>query len=208
MADPAGIIEGQIDEHSAVFNKVRATIKLHFLPQLASHLRDKGLSQEGLISSTIDCRIIPEPLFGSHHILFQIEFTDGVRWLLKVPANGYQGAFDEMSASSLRSEALTMRLIKRETTVPVPEVYGFDDSCDNQLCCPFILMEHTEGRPLYDVWFNQSIAPEVLEQHRSQALHGVAKAMIQLNKFAFSQGVQSFSTRMATHLATLGRSGQ
>ncbi|EFR00333.1 serine/threonine protein kinase [Nannizzia gypsea CBS 118893] len=173
------------DERSAVFNTVLATVKLQHLPQLAIGIRKE---RDDALTSTYDCRILPQSLFGSHHILFQLEFNDGVSWLLKVPANGYPNSFDEMSALSLRSEALTMRLLKRETTVPVPEVYHFEDSCDNKLSCPFILMEYVAGLPLYEVWFNQSLTPDDLERHRLQTLRDIAQAMTQLNKYVFSQG--------------------
>ncbi|KAL4996972.1 hypothetical protein BDV10DRAFT_186629 [Aspergillus recurvatus] len=37
-----------------------------------------------------------------------------------------------------------MRLVKRETTIPVPEVYEFVILCNNVLNCPSILMELEE----------------------------------------------------------------
>ncbi|KAK2872136.1 hypothetical protein FQN49_002527 [Arthroderma sp. PD_2] len=177
------------DEHDAVFDRVRDTLELRNLPQLAIDMRnDRHLARGDTLTSIYDCHTLPQPLFGSHHILFQLEFNDGVRWLLKVPANGYPNAFDEMSALSLRSEALTMRLLKRETAVQVPEVYHFEDSCNNKLSCPFILMEYIVGLPLYEVWFNQHVTPDVLEQRRLQTLHDVARTMVELNKYVFSQG--------------------
>ena len=81
-----------------------------------------------------------------------------------------------------------MRLIKRETTIPVPEVYAFDASLENELGCPFILMEHLHGKPLHDVWFAQGISLALREQIRIRALHGIAEAMAQLNTLTFSQG--------------------
>ncbi|KAM5473022.1 hypothetical protein MauCBS54593_002735 [Microsporum audouinii] len=180
---------GENDEPSAVFNTVLATVKLHYLPQLAIRIRnERELTRVDALTSIYNCRILPQPLFGSHHILFQLEFNDGVGWLLKVPANGYPNVFDEMSALSLRSEALTMRLLKRETAVHIPEVYHFEDSCDNELSCPFILMEYIVGLPLYEVWFNQRVSPDVLERHRLQTLRDIAQAMVELNKFVFPQG--------------------
>ncbi|RDW90796.1 phosphotransferase family protein [Aspergillus mulundensis] len=184
MPDSISIPGPEDDEHLAVFRHVRAALRLDLLPDFASRLRQKSFSQDGEARS---CKVISEPLFGSHNILFRIVFTDGVHWLLKIPANGYHGAFDDMSARALRSEALTMRLISRETTIPVPEVYDFDDSCNNDLNCPFILMNYVDGRPLYDAWFEQSVSLEVLEQHRRQALRDVAEALVQLNRFTFHQ---------------------
>ncbi|KAL4931301.1 uncharacterized protein BDV17DRAFT_14505 [Aspergillus undulatus] len=80
-----------------------------------------------------------------------------------------------------------MRLIKGETTVPLPEVYDFDDSYDNVLDCPFILMEYVDGRSLYEAWFDRDVSHEVLEEHRIQVLRDVAEAIVQLDMFTFSQ---------------------
>ncbi len=51
-----------------------------------------------------------------------------------------------------------MYLIRRETTIPVPEVYAFDTTLENELGCPFILMELKYGKLLQDVWFDQEIS--------------------------------------------------
>ncbi|KAL1960932.1 hypothetical protein VTO42DRAFT_5916 [Malbranchea cinnamomea] len=189
MATPASnaTSQGSDDQHLVIFDQVRAILRFHNLPALALRLRNQDVAPADTASSIHGCQILSEPLFGAHHILFTIEFNDGVRWLLKVPANGYLGAFDAMSARALRSEVMTMRLIKKETTVPVPEVYHFDHTLHNELGCPFILMEYVDGRSLYDVWFDQTAGPEVLERRRCRALEGVAQAVMQLNKFVFSR---------------------
>jgi len=38
-----------------------------------------------------------------------------------------------------------MRLIRWETTIPVPEVFAFDSSLGSELGCTFILMEKVPG---------------------------------------------------------------
>lgn len=192
MADPAMDTASQTSDNEdlGMFDKVRATLQLQNLPALALQLRNKETvaTADATSSSAHNCHVVSEPLFGSHHILFKLEFNDLVRWMLKVPANGYPGAFDGMSARALKTEALTMRLAKRDTTIPVPEVYCFDDTLDNELCCPFILMEYVYGRPLYEVWFDRDADPEKLEQRRCHALEGIARAMMKLNKFVFPRG--------------------
>lgn len=186
MADSAKDAHSE-DEQPDIFRHVQEALKLDLLPEYASRLRHRQNSQPQPDESPIDCKVVSDPLAGSNHILFQVDFEDQVQWLLKVPANGYQGAFDEMSARALRSEALTMRLVKSKTTIPVPEVYEFSDSCDNPLGCPFILMEYIDGRWLFDAWFERDIPPEILEQNREQALRDVASAVIQLNQFSFGK---------------------
>ncbi|KAH8705861.1 hypothetical protein BGW36DRAFT_354252 [Talaromyces proteolyticus] len=172
---------------SRIFGKVRAIIKLENLPPLAARVRSR-MTGKPVEDYLTNCHTNPNPIYGSSNILFEIEFSDKVCWLLKVPSNGYPGGFSEHSAKELRAEVLTMRLIKRETTVPIPEVFEFNNSCDNEVCCPFILMEYIKGKALQHVWFDQTVDVEILEKRRRRALSDVAKAMIQLDKFTFSQG--------------------
>ena len=81
-----------------------------------------------------------------------------------------------------------MRLIRRETTIPVPEVFAFDASVENELGCPFVLMEMIHGKSLAEVWFDQEISLAKREQIRIRSLQGIAEAMAQLNSLTFSQG--------------------
>lgn len=81
-----------------------------------------------------------------------------------------------------------MRLIRRKTTIPVPEVFAFDASLENELRCPFTLMELIHGKPLHDVWFEEGISQAMLEQKRIRSLHEIAEAMAQLNALTFSEG--------------------
>lgn len=79
-----------------------------------------------------------------------------------------------------------MCLIKLKIAVTVPGVYEFNDLCNNQLCCAFVLMGHIEGCPLYDFWLHQSVSPAVSERQRFWTLHDVAESMVRLNEFTFS----------------------
>ncbi|KAL2012719.1 hypothetical protein VTN00DRAFT_244 [Thermoascus crustaceus] len=185
--------QNQCNEHMATFTTVAANIRLDNLLHLASSIRGSILRPEktvrtNAIVDSISCTVRSPPLYGSFHVLYLLEFWDGIRWLLKVPATGYRGRFDENAARSLTSEALTMRLLKRETTIPVPEVYHFDATLDNSLCVPFILMEYIAGVPLYECWFNRTIPKRLLERRRLQTLKDLTMAMTQLNQFTFSRG--------------------
>ncbi|KAN0073284.1 hypothetical protein V8E54_008504, partial [Elaphomyces granulatus] len=128
-------------------------------------------------------------LYGSYHIVFPLEFTDGLRWALKIPATaGYRDKFDEFAARTLTSEALTLQLLKRETTIPVPEVYSFDASFNNPINCPFILMEFIVGIPLRDCWFDKGAPKAVVAERRARTLQDLAAAMVQMNKFTYTLG--------------------
>lgn len=184
-------------ERTASFASVIANMRLDRLPSMASNIRGKLDQTAGRSGSTkathniadrIPCNVCLVPLVGAFHILFPLDFVDGSRWILKVPETGYPDRFDDTAARALESEALTMQLLRLDTEIPVPEVFDFNASFDNELNVPFILMEFIPGIPLYECWFDKSCSKEKLEQRREQILQDVAKATLQLNKFTFDQG--------------------
>ena len=133
----------------STFEQVINNMDLSTLPEYASSLRRSragaGLDQ----ASDFGCTLGLSPMLGSYNVLFPVLFKDGVRWLFKIPAAGYVGRWDSSAARSLRSEALTMQMLQRRTSIPIPKVYSFDASLENNFKCPFILMEHIGGEPLY-----------------------------------------------------------
>ena len=165
------------------------SINVNAIPAYASRIRQQHqyANCHECSSDTIDCAVLLPPLCGSYHVLFQLEFTDGLRWIIKFPATGYRGRYDAMSARALKSEALTMRLLKRDTTIPIPEVYSFDATIDNELNCPHILMEFIRGIKVSEGWFNSSSPLVSIEQFRTNVLKDVAGAIVQLNNFVYNQ---------------------
>ncbi len=77
---------------------------------------------------------------GTYNIVFELEFSDGVRWMFKVPIDGTVDDFKALNRKALTSEARTMQMLKTKTEIPVPAVYAFDASPRNDLGVPFIMM--------------------------------------------------------------------
>ena len=173
------------------FGKILRTINIDNLPDFASRIRQFG-HRSTVDNSTppqpepcsISCKVIIPPLCGSYHIVFPIEFEDGMNWMLKVSVSGDH--FDSVAAAALVSEAQTMRMLKKETSIPVPTIYAFDTSSENSVSAPFILMEKLDGRPLNDLWFNEKAPKPCLEHFRIKTLQNLAEIMVQLNKFTVS----------------------
>ncbi|CAG8098334.1 unnamed protein product [Penicillium olsonii] len=163
-----------------------ASMKLDQVPVYASQIR-KSLQPDNPAEAFIVTEI-GSPMFGSFNLLYPVIFEDGLRWLLKVPATGTPDQFSDADAESLRSEALTMRLLRKETTIPLPEVFAFENSCENQLNCPFILISFIEGKKLSDVWFDKTSPKDVVHARRTRSLQDIAASMIQLDKYSFDKG--------------------
>ncbi|RJE17989.1 hypothetical protein PHISCL_09669 [Aspergillus sclerotialis] len=58
----------------------------------------------------------------------------------------------EVGMKLLSSEAATLRYLKSHSDIPVPEVYDYCASSDNDVGVPFILMSEAPGWPLSKVW--------------------------------------------------------
>ncbi|KAL3472362.1 kinase-like domain-containing protein [Aspergillus californicus] len=156
------------------------------LPSLGSALF-KRLYPEDRSTDTIPT--VGKPLHGSFNILFSLTFTNGLRWLVKIPSNGSIDRWDEPSAAALTSEANTMRLIRCKTTIPLPDVLDFSASIVNPLRCPYIVLSFIPGELLSSVWFRaDDESAEVTRARRTRALEDIASAMAQLNRFSFKTG--------------------
>ncbi|CAI7629961.1 unnamed protein product [Penicillium glandicola] len=112
----------------------------------------------------------------SEHMCYKVTFSDGVSWLLKVPAIGTPDQFDENDAEGLLSEALTMIMLRCETTIPTPGVFSYNNTCENELKVPFILMEFIDARPLEGVWHDQESPKEFVQSRRTRCLQDIAAA--------------------------------
>ena len=60
-----------------------------------------------------------------------------------------------------RAEVVTLRWVHENTNVPVPKVFGFDDSNDNEIGFEWILMEYMEGPSARKRWRTMSMEQKV-----------------------------------------------
>lgn len=171
----------QVDEIAPLALSVRRNLQARD----STEQTDPSHSGDNAVTS---CKVIPGPLCGSYNIAYRVLFDDGVEWILKVPATGSHTRFDRIAADAMTSEALTMKMIKQYTTIPVPAVHSFDVSMDNEVGCPYILMDFLKGKPLYEGWFDPNASSAKREQFRARALSTIAAAMVQLNKFTTHHG--------------------
>ncbi|PGH07546.1 hypothetical protein AJ80_07992 [Polytolypa hystricis UAMH7299] len=102
---------------------------------------------ESLRNTACTCDLSQKPLTGSFNWAVVVSFDDGVEWVLRSPHAGR--ALDEATAGAvLASEAATLRYIKQNSSIPVPDVYHYSSSKDNELGVPYILMSRANGHPL------------------------------------------------------------
>ena len=196
VRDPDAHQMGEKEKEDAFprFRKALQQLNFDAIASVATSVRQSNIniSNDGndatITPPLINCTVDKESSSGSYNIVHQIAFEDGVRWMLKVPHNGHTDCWDSLAAQALISEANTMRLIKDRTEVPLPAVYHFDASLDNEIGCPYILMEFVEGIPLYKAWFNNEASETKQESVRLRALQTTAAAMVQLSQMKFEKG--------------------
>ncbi|KAK9428614.1 hypothetical protein V1505DRAFT_357644 [Lipomyces doorenjongii] len=168
------------------------------LVTLASNVR-RRLSGGGLTNGQVVSR-----LNGSYNLVHIVEFDDSVRYVVRVPATGWGSRFTAIAKRSLVSQALTLRLIRKETAVPVPDVYAFDISCTNEIGAPYILMSFINGHTVCSKWFDRT-GPTALEDRRLRTLDTLAQAMSQLQKFQFDKiGSLEFDNGTVGNSITIG----
>jgi len=178
------------------FRKVLKKLKFNGIRSVATsvrgakYLNDNTPTQAHSSTSTtpsIDCKVEEEPRWGSYNLVYHITFDHGIQWMLKVPANGHQGAWDTLASENLTSEALTVRLIGQNPAIPVPAIHHFDATMDNEIGCPYILMDFIEGKPLHQVWFCNGVSVSRREKVRLRSLHTIAVAMSALSELQFER---------------------
>ena len=65
------------------------------------------------------------PASGSFNWAVFITFEDGVEWVLRSPHAGYGAMSLEITSKLLDSEAATLKYVKKNSDIPVPNVYSY-----------------------------------------------------------------------------------
>lgn len=82
---------------------------------------------------------------GLFNKLYIVNYTRGPDLIIRVSLPVYPH-------HKTRAEVATLRWVRKNTRVPVPEVFGFDDSNDNEIGYEWILMEFMQGVSAYKRW--------------------------------------------------------
>ncbi|KAF5005922.1 hypothetical protein FDECE_7680 [Fusarium decemcellulare] len=114
-----------------------ADFNLGQLLQLAEQLRRQPCT----------CDDSQTPKAGGLNWVIFLKFYDGVEWVFRAPCSFYTAA-QGVTRRLLASEAATLKYIREHTSIPVPEVFHYSPTCDNDIGIPYILMSKAVGYPL------------------------------------------------------------
>lgn len=112
----------------------------------------KSLNEDALVAYAaackgVDCQLLPETTMGGLHLIRLLQFTDGVKWIARIQLD----ASTKESAARLRSEIGTMDLIREQSTIPIPKVYGYQLFDSNSTGVAFMLIECFSGNAAMDL---------------------------------------------------------
>ena len=93
-----------------------ANFNVSALRRLASQLRE---------GQACMCDTSQVPACGSFNWTILLSFVDGVEWVLRSPRDDGAIQSDEANFLLLASEAATLKYIKANSTIPVPEVFAY-----------------------------------------------------------------------------------
>lgn len=167
------------------FRPVMAELDLGKLQQAALMVRLHMLQTQSGQQFDLDrllemsCKLCPEPMFGAFNLVYRITFSDGTVWAARVPGNGTLRHFKELDAKRMNCEYWTMRHIKANALIPIPEVYHWETT--HRVGAPFALMSWVQGVPLYKVW------EEASDEQRLDVLSNIAGYMSQFHKLSYDR---------------------
>ncbi|KAK1767414.1 kinase-like domain protein [Phialemonium atrogriseum] len=117
---------------------------------------------------------------GSMNWAVVVAFNDGVEWIFRSPRPG--ALSDEYAARVLASEVATLNYISTHSSVPVPEVFAYSASRQNDLGVPYILMSQAPGRRLVDYELRQvKGVPELMDDDRMTIMRQLGAITSQLS---------------------------
>ncbi|KAH7138404.1 hypothetical protein B0J11DRAFT_395196, partial [Dendryphion nanum] len=158
-----------------------------FKKLLVSHLNFE-------INEDKDCRILTRTK-GASHLCVILSITLCGDFVIKVPARA--STWRKEDAWNLRSEVGTMKFVRKETSIPVPRVYAWDDRNNNVIQAPYIIMEFIDNPGAHTLWFPTrkgglgftykgcNEPSPALEAKRQTFLKSLASLMAQLSAIEF-----------------------
>jgi hypothetical protein len=89
-------------------------------------------------ASNIECQLSDKYNMGGLHVVRLLDFEDGTTWLARLQR--HKGTAE--SCQRLIAEVHTIQVIREQSKIRVPEVFGYDASYDNPVGVPFMLLEY------------------------------------------------------------------
>ncbi|KAG5826408.1 hypothetical protein H9Q74_003502 [Fusarium xylarioides] len=153
---------------------------------------------EKLRGRSCTCDETKVPKSGSLNWVIFLTFDDCVEWVFRSPRYDTHMFSDETASKILISEASTLKYLESHCQIPVPKVYSYSGTHENDIGIPYILQSKASGRPLSDYrWTEPIIQPpnirhpvarlSLSELDRERILNQLGVIMSRLSKVHFDK---------------------
>jgi hypothetical protein len=108
---------------------------------------------------------------GYNHSII-LKFKDKTEWVIKFPLKSM--TYPSLMAQKVTSEVVTMKWVKKNTKIPVPQVHGFDPNGTsdwNVTRRPCIVMDKVPGRSISEKTMATYERTSTEESHQSNRRH-------------------------------------
>ncbi|KAI0117880.1 hypothetical protein GGR51DRAFT_500433 [Nemania sp. FL0031] len=142
--------------------------------------------------------------FGKRKVLYRLRMPDNSHWMARLhnalnTKTAVTNHTTRMANQMLlfESEVATMQFVRDSTQIPVPEVYGYDLTYENELGTPYIFMEYIAGKAY----------PFPFSEQRRIKDDDLIKIHAQLTNFAWQLSKHPFDKIGQLRLAAGGERG-
>lgn len=147
------------------------------------YLKKRGIASrrklEPGLPSNLECTVnLTQFTSGFNNLVLEIAFSDGVYWIARVPHQ----VLDDKERTSLLSEIATLKILKIKTAIPIPQIFDFEISANQDFGYPFVFLEYLGGRTLPN-----GLAITVPKEHHAKVAKQLANVFINLQKLTFSR---------------------
>ncbi|KAL5334006.1 hypothetical protein BJX70DRAFT_403036 [Aspergillus crustosus] len=169
-----------------MFEEVLGNLNREALIQRATEVYGNVYPNQAQTANAVP--VIGDFMYGSNNVILPLKFKTGIRWIARIPALGVPDMWDERARMTMTAENNTLRLLKRETTIPLQEIFDYSTSLENPLCCPYTILDFVPGLILEDVWKGIGVNPLLANVRRLRAMRDIAKALAQLSRYTAKTG--------------------
>jgi hypothetical protein len=103
--------------------------------------------------------------------LRDLEFADSTIWVARAPLSLDSNSKNVGKLSVLESEIATIAFVKQHSSIPVPEIFGYNLDENNDFGAPCIYMEALPGRTLH-------LLPLIDDTPKTHVYRQVAQVML------------------------------
>lgn len=118
------------------------------------------------VKTSGDGRLV-EALSGSYNLVRILQLDDGTKMVIRIPRIGQSGDLQQPAKAALESQVCTLKYIKAHTSIPVPEIFHYDTTANNEIGAPYIAMSYISGRTVSQLWFEDSGATPLEERRKN-----------------------------------------